>query len=127
MDPDRLKQIPLFAELSRRELEELGRWADELDVTEGRALVEQGDFGYEFFAILEGTVEVRKDGEKVTELGPGDFFGEVALVEPTRRNATVVATTPLKVAVMTKRDFLHLQDDAPEVCRTIHRAIRERS
>lgn len=127
MDPERLKKVPLFAGLSGHELEQVGRWADELDVTQGRNLVEQGDFAYEFFAILDGTVEVLKDGEKVNELGPGDFFGEVALVEPTRRNATVVARTPLRVAIMTKRDFLHLQDDAPEVCSAIHRAIQERS
>ena len=70
MDADRLKRIPLFAQLSHRELAQIGRWADELEVGEGRHIVDQGDFGYEFFAILDGTAEVLKDGERIATLGP---------------------------------------------------------
>ena len=127
MDADRLKRIPLFAQLSHRELAQIGRWADELEVGEGRHIVDQGDFGYEFFAILDGTAEVLKDGEQIATLGPGDFFGEIALASGGRRTASVVAAAPMHVAVMLKRDFRHMEADLPEVADMVRRAIEERS
>lgn len=126
MEPDELKSIPLFARLSHREREQVARWADVLDVGEGRHLVDQGDFGYEFFAILEGSAEVVKDGERVAEMGPGDFFGEIALTATDRRTASVIAASPMRLAVMMKRDFHHMADDLPEVAERIRRAIQER-
>jgi CRP/FNR family transcriptional regulator, cyclic AMP receptor protein len=126
MDADRLKRIPLFAQLSHRELAQIGQWADELEVGEGRHIVDQGDFGYEFFAILDGTAEVLKDGERIATLGPGDFFGEIALESGGRRTASVVAAAPMHVAVMLKRDFRHMEADLPEVADMVRRAIEER-
>jgi CRP/FNR family transcriptional regulator, cyclic AMP receptor protein len=127
MDAKELRSVPLFAELSHRELEQVSRWADVVDVGEGRHLVDQGEIGYEFFAILDGTAEVLKDAERVRELGPGDFFGEIALLGGDRRTASVVATTPMRVAVMMRRDFQHMADDLPDVAERIRAAIRERT
>src|SRR3712207_9084585 len=105
MDPNRLRSIPIFSGLDKRALEAVSRLADEVDVREGRTLVEEGDFGYEFFAIEDGRVEVRHGDDTIAELGPGDFFGEAALAGEARRNATVVATTPVAAIVMTRQAF----------------------
>lgn len=94
MHPSRLSSVPLFQSLSRHEREQVARWADEIDVPAGYHLLDQGRFAHEFFVVLEGTVEVTQDGRHLTDLGPGDFFGEIALLEAARRTATVVATTP---------------------------------
>lgn len=127
MDPKRLSMIPLFASLSKKEREQVSRWADEIDVAEGKHLVDQGDFGYEFFAILGGTAAVRQGDEHVAELGPGDFFGEIALVRTDRRTASVVATTPMQVVVMLKRDFKAMADEMPQVATQIRKAVEERA
>ena len=105
MDEARVKAIPLFAGLSRKECRALAQRADELDLAEGKTLVREGDWPYEFFSIEEGTVEVRRGEQLLGELGAGDFFGEMGLMADTRRNATVTATTPVKVVVMTAQAF----------------------
>ena len=89
MDARRLKQIPLFEDLPRRNLERIAAWTDEVDVPAGRHLIDQGAFPHEFMVIETGTAEVLVDGNQVAELGPGDFFGEMALMEAHRRTATV--------------------------------------
>jgi CRP-like cAMP-binding protein len=126
MDPARLKAIPLFAGLTEREREQVARWADELDVPEGKHLVDEGRFAHEFFVIEEGTAEVRHGDEKLTELGPGDFFGEIALVEHQRRTASVIATSPMRTIVMFGRDFSQMESEIPSVAAQIRQAIEER-
>jgi CRP/FNR family transcriptional regulator, cyclic AMP receptor protein len=126
MDEDRLNAIPLFAGLSRKELRALAPRADEVELEKGRTLVREGDWPYEFFAIEEGTVEVRRGDQLLGELGPGDFFGEMALVGDTRRNATVVATSPIKVVVMTGQAFRQTARELPEVASKIRAAVEER-
>jgi CRP/FNR family transcriptional regulator, cyclic AMP receptor protein len=126
MDATRLKSIPLFAELSEREREQVARWADELDVLEGKHLVDEGRFAHEFFVIEEGTAEVRHGDEKLTVLGPGDFFGEIALVEHQRRTASVIATSPMRTIVMFGRDFRQMEAEMPSVAARIRQAIEER-
>jgi CRP-like cAMP-binding protein len=126
MDETRLKTIPLFADLSHHEREQVAQWADEVDVAEGKHLVEQGEFGYEFFVIEDGTAEVRRNDEKIAELGPGDFFGEVALLGEDRRNASVVATSPLRAIVMFGREFRTMEGQMPHVAATIRQACEER-
>ena len=79
MIADKLAEIPLFASLSKRDREQIARAADEVEVEVGKHLAEQGRFAYEFMAIEEGTADVIKDGEKLRELGPGDFFGEMEM------------------------------------------------
>jgi CRP/FNR family transcriptional regulator, cyclic AMP receptor protein len=128
MDPARLKSLPLFGELSERERGRVAQWADEVDVPVGKHLVDQGDFAYEFFVIEEGTADVLKGEERLAELGPGDFFGELGLhSEDDRRTASVVATSPLRTIVMFGRDFRQMEDEMPGVAARIKRAIEERS
>jgi CRP-like cAMP-binding protein len=126
VDPSRLKSIPLFADLSDQDRAQVARWADELDVPEGKHLVDQGRFAHEFFVIEEGTAEVRQGDEKLTELGPGDFFGEIALIEADRRTASVIATSPMQTIVMFGRDFRQMEAQMPSVAARIRQAIEER-
>jgi CRP-like cAMP-binding protein len=126
VDAKSLERVPLFAGLSKREREQVARWADEIDEPAGYRLVDQGTFPHEFFVLLDGTVEVTKDGEHLTDLGPGDFFGEIALVEHERRTATVRATSPVRAIVMHSRDFGAMRGAMPQVCERIETAIRER-
>jgi CRP-like cAMP-binding protein len=126
MDEARVKAIPLFAGLSRKECRALAQRADELDLAEGKTLVREGDWPYEFFSIEEGTVEVRRGEQLLGELGAGDFFGEMGLMADTRRNATVTATTPVKVVVMTAQAFRQTARELPEVADKIRAAIEER-
>ena len=126
MDEARLKSIPLFAGLSRKERKALAPRADEVELEVGRQVVREGEFPYEFFAIEEGTAEVRRGDQFLAELGPGDFFGEMGLVGDTRRNATVVATSPLTVVVMTGQAFRQTARELPEVARKIRQAVEER-
>ncbi|HEY7400521.1 MAG TPA: cyclic nucleotide-binding domain-containing protein [Actinomycetota bacterium] len=126
MDAHKLEKIPLFAGLPKKEREQVARWADEIDVPAGQALLVQGTFPHEFYLILDGTVSVAKDGEHVADLGPGDFVGEIALVEHERRTATVITTTPVRAMVMHSRDFAEMHDELPHVAEKIRDAIRDR-
>jgi CRP-like cAMP-binding protein len=126
MDEARVKAIPLFAGLSRKECRALAQRADEIDLAEGKALVREGEWAYEFFAIEEGTVEVRRGDQLLGELGRGDFFGEMGLMADTRRNATVTATSPVTVVVMTAQAFRQTARELPEVAEKIRAAIEER-
>jgi CRP-like cAMP-binding protein len=126
VDQARLEAIPLFADLSRKEIETVARWADEVDVPAGYHLLDQGRFPHEFFVIEKGTVAITKDGKHITDLGPGDFCGEIAILEHERRSATVVATTPVTAIVMLARDFEAMDAAMPEVAARIRDEIRER-
>ena len=126
MDEDRVKAVPLFASLSRKECRAVAPRADEIDLQEGKTLVREGEWAYEFFAIEEGTVEVRRGDQLLAELGPGDFFGEMGLMADTRRNATVTARSPVKVVVMTAQAFRQTAREHPEVAAKITAAIEER-
>jgi voltage-gated potassium channel len=126
MDAARIAAIPLFADLAESERELAARWADEIDVEPGQVLVTQGDSAYEFFVIAEGTAEVVRDGTTVAELGPGEFFGEIALLETERRNATVRAATPMRVVVMTRDHFQQLTRSSPELAGKLAAAVRAR-
>jgi CRP-like cAMP-binding protein len=127
VDANDLKRVPLFAELSKKERNYVASHADVVDLPAGYHLVDQGAFAHEFFVLLEGAVEVTQDGKHLTVLGPGDFFGEVALVERDRRTASVVASTRISAIVMHQRDFDQMQRDLPHVAETIHAAVHERS
>ena len=126
MDEERLKAIPLFAGLNRKERRALAPRADDVELEQGRVIVREGEWAYEFFAIEEGTAEVRRGDQLLAELGPGDFFGEMGLVGDTRRNANVIASSPLKVVVMTAQAFRQTSRELPEVAAKIRAAIEER-
>ncbi|HYZ11734.1 MAG TPA: cyclic nucleotide-binding domain-containing protein [Actinomycetota bacterium] len=126
MDAARLKSIPLFADLSEAEREQVARWTDEVEVAEGKHLVDEGKFAYEFFVIEDGTAAVRHGEQVIAELGPGDFFGEIALLEHVRRTASVVATSPMRAVVMFGRDFRAMENEMPKVAERVRRALEER-
>lgn len=124
---DALARAPLFGELSRNELGELAKASEDLEVEEGKALTREGDLGREFFVIVEGDVSVTKDGAEIRRLGPGDFFGEIALVyESPRRTATVTAVSPLRFFVLTRQSFRSLLEKQPEIEEKVMAALEER-
>jgi len=126
MDPKRLQSIPLFEGLSKKDLQELGKHSDEVDLPVGKHLVEQGEFAYEFFVIESGTAVVTQDGQQISTLGPGDFFGEIGLVQSSRRTASVVATSPMSLIVMGRREFTTMEDALPHVAEAIRKKLDER-
>jgi len=126
MDWARLRKISLFEDLSDEELQRFAVLAAEGSVHEGTELVHQGDFAYELFAIEEGTAEVRRDGEVVAELGPGDVFGEIAVVEHDLRTASVVATSPLRLISFSHWDVRRLRKALPEAEQRLARLIEQR-
>jgi CRP/FNR family cyclic AMP-dependent transcriptional regulator len=126
MDAKRLESLPLFRDLSRKERDQISRWTDEVDVPAGYHLLDQGRLPHEFFVLEKGTAAVMKDGEHVADLGPGDFFGEIAIMEQDRRTASVIANEPVTAIVMLRRDFETMAGVMPHVAEQIHAAIRER-
>lgn len=125
MDKERLKAIPLFANLDDHDLGVIATFAGETSVQAGETLVREGDFSYELMAIEEGTAEVRKGDDELAELGPGDFFGEVGLLENQMRNATVVAKTPMRLVTLTQWEMKRLQK-MPGVMDEIQKVIESR-
>jgi CRP/FNR family cyclic AMP-dependent transcriptional regulator len=121
-----LRRAPLFEGLSRKELVQLARISDDLEVPPGKVLCKEGDVGQEFFVIIDGKAEVTRKGKRVATRGGGEFFGEIALLEPTPRMATVTAKTPLRLFVLTRKDFRHLVEESPSVERKVLRALARR-
>lgn len=126
MDASVLKSVPLFAGLSDSDRRQVARWMDQIEVGAGTPLAREGDFAYEFFLIEEGTAEVTHDGAIVTDMGPGEYFGEIALLDTRRRTASVTASTPMRLIVMFKREFQSMADAHPEIADAIRAAGKER-
>lgn len=123
---DDIAAVPLFESLSRAELEEVARWFEDRTAEEGVRLCGEGATGYSFFILTEGRAEVTGQGDKLGELGPGDFFGEVAILDGGRRTATVTTTAPSKLLVMFGTEFRRLQQEQPEIASRIEDAMRQR-
>ena len=123
---DLIRKVPLFSRLSKAELRDLAMLADEIDLRDGKEMTRQGAAGREFFVLLEGTADVRKNGRKINTLGPGDFFGEIALVSREPRTATVTATSPVRTLVITDRSFRRLLDESPQVKTKVMEAMATR-
>ena len=142
MQDHELAPYALFAALSKQERETVGRYLDRVDVKAGRTLAQEGAFAHEFFVIESGEATVTRERaglrvgprwtkergeETLRTLGPGDFFGEIALVETDRRTATVTAVTDMRLLVMHERDFRSMLEQAPPVAERLQAAMRERS
>ena len=121
-----LRRAPLFEGLSRKELVQLARRSEDLEVPPGKVLCKEGELGKEFFVIIDGKAEVTRKGEHVATRGGGEFVGEIALLEETPRMATVTAKTPLRFFVMTRKDFRQLVAENPSVERKVLRALARR-
>ena len=126
MDASRLKQIPLFQDVPDEELGQIATFAQEVSVEQGRELVREGDFSYEFMAIEEGEAEVTRHGEHLADLGAGDFFGEIGLLEKTLRTATVTAKTPMKLVTLTGWDLKRMERHIPEAIERVRAALEDR-
>ena len=123
---DLLATVPLFSGCSNKELRRIATLADEIDLRTGKVLTTQGAPGREFFVLLDGTVDVVRDGERISTLGPGDFFGELALVSNIPRTATVTATSPIRALVVVDRDFRRLLKEDSTIAVKVLGAMAER-
>ena len=110
---DHLASIPLFRSCTKRELERVAKAADEVRVEAGRVVVEQGHSGHECYVIIAGEAAVTRDGSSIATFGPGDHFGELAVLDGGTRTATVTATTDLELLVIGRREFAALIEDVP--------------
>jgi CRP-like cAMP-binding protein len=118
--------VPLFAGFNRREIEAVGRLMDEVDVKAGRVLMREGASGREFFIVVSGGVRVERNGRKVNELGPGDFLGEIALIDRGPRTATAIASDACRLLVLDIGGFRTLVSKYPTVQGKIMKALAER-
>jgi CRP-like cAMP-binding protein len=127
MDASALSTAPLFEDLSDDEREEIVSKLQEISVHAGAQLAKDGEFGYRFFVVLDGTVEVEVNGTVIATLGSGDFFGEMALPDAERRNADVNAATSATLATMMIWDFRSMLNEYPSIAAKVDQVIQDRS
>jgi CRP-like cAMP-binding protein len=127
MDARQLRRIPIFSDAADDELNKLGSFAESVEFSERAEIIREGDVSRTLLAIEEGTAQVTRGGEPIASLGPGDIFGEVGVLSDARRNATVTATSPLKLIIMGQSDVLGLREKAPEIYARIEKLAEERS
>jgi CRP-like cAMP-binding protein len=121
-----MKALPLFEGVSDEDLEKISPFVSEVSVSEGKHLVDEGDYAYEFMAIEEGEAEVVRGDEKLATLGPGDYFGEIGLLESDRRNATVIARSGMRLLTLDQWDMRRLEKAIPAAAERIRETVRSR-
>jgi CRP-like cAMP-binding protein len=126
MDRARLEAFPILAGLSADDLDTIASVASEVEVEAGRVLTAEGDFGHALFAVEQGSAEVSRDGEVLRALGPGDIFGEVAVLASGRRTADIVSTTPMVLIAIFKRDVWALEQRSPEAAERLRALVADR-
>ncbi|MEP7041224.1 MAG: cyclic nucleotide-binding domain-containing protein [Chloroflexota bacterium] len=114
-----LHSIPLFSRFDHKHLVRLGVLTEEVDVPSGKVLIRQGELGDDLMVLVKGLVAVERDGEQINKLGPGEFFGEIALIERGPRTATVTAETPCRLLILNHRAFHSLMEEFPEVAASV--------
>jgi CRP-like cAMP-binding protein len=122
-----LAAVPLFSSLDEEQLVKLANWFHVQNASQGVRLVGEGAPGYTFFVLIEGTAAVTSDGQTLTELTAGDFFGEVAILGEGRRTATVTSTTPVRLLVLFGTEFRQLEAAHPEIASSIAEAMQVRA
>jgi CRP-like cAMP-binding protein len=120
------KSVPMFASCSKKDLKTIASNAERCRVPAGRVLAEQGQTGREAFVIVDGKARVLRNGRKIATLGPGQFFGELSLLDRAPRNATVVADTDMELLVLGQREFAKIVDAAPAFARALLTGIARR-
>jgi len=126
VDRSRLEAFPILSGLGADDLDAIASVASEIEVEAGRVLTAEGDFGHALFAIEQGKAEVSRDGEVLRALGPGDVFGEVAVLASGRRTADVVSATPMSLIAIFKRDVWALERRSPEAAERLRALVAER-
>jgi len=121
-----LRGVPLFARCSKAELQRIAALADEVDFGEGKTLMREGTQGREVFVVVEGDLHVTREGKALGDLGAGDVVGEMSLVADVPRTATVTASTPVRLLVLTKRGFLELLTQLPSIATKVLQSLGER-
>jgi CRP-like cAMP-binding protein len=127
MNEKRLADLPLFEGLDDEALRTVSKAAQEVSVSEGAELVREGDYSYELTIIDEGQAEVSHDGQVVATLGPGDVFGEAGVLSKGVRNATVRASTPMRLITLTGWDLRRLRGRIPQLEERISALAAERT
>jgi CRP-like cAMP-binding protein len=123
---ERLRAVPMFADLSRKQLRQISSLMTQIARPAGTVLIEEGRAGHEFFIVLEGEVEVRHGDQVIATRGPGDYFGEIALLDNRPRTATVVVTEPVVVEVLSRQEFTSLLAQSPEMAGEIMATMARR-
>jgi CRP/FNR family cyclic AMP-dependent transcriptional regulator len=126
VDAARLKAIPLFADLDDAELGQIASLVSEVSVSAGKELVREGDYSYEMLAIEEGTAKVERGGEHLADIGPGDVVGEMGVLSKDQRNATVTATTPMRLFTLDRWDAKKLRKMSPELATQLEQLVTSR-
>jgi CRP/FNR family cyclic AMP-dependent transcriptional regulator len=121
-----LGDIWLFSAVPAGQLRTIRRAVEEVEVPAGVVLCEEGSVGREFFYIVDGTATVKRNGRRVTSLGPGGYFGELSLLDRRPRNATIVSETPMKLLVLDQRRFNGLLDSIPGMSHKLLVAMADR-
>jgi CRP/FNR family transcriptional regulator, cyclic AMP receptor protein len=123
---DRLEEVSLLDGCSRRQLRAIARISAVVEVPAGAVLARAGDAGEEFFVILDGHARVEVSPRKRSRLGPGQYFGEMSLLDGGPRSASVVAETPLRLLVIKRRNFSTLLREAPELTQNLMTTLSRR-
>ena len=116
---DRLSQVPMFSACSRKELDHVAKAADEVTVKAGDKIIREGETGHEFYVLIDGKATVSRGDHEVATLGPGDYFGELALLDGQKRDSTVVANDTSELLVIGVREFVSLLEDVPGLTRKL--------
>jgi CRP-like cAMP-binding protein len=123
---EHLARVPLFSDCTKQELQRLARRTTDITIDPGQAIIKEGRTGFEFFVVVDGKAEVTRKGKNVGQVGPGDFFGELALLDNAPRNATITATTPMEVIVLTRAEFNAALAEAPGMTRKLMTGMARR-
>lgn len=121
-----LARVPMFSACTDKELEAIARRTTDVSLPAGEVVIHEGRIGYEFFVLVDGEVRVTRGEHELAKLGPGDFFGELALLERSPRTATVTTLTPIEAVVLTAQEFDAFLEEAPSVARTILQGVARR-
>lgn len=125
-DLEQLARVPLFQACDKKQLQQVDRLVERYDASEGEVMVKEGELGHELYVLVDGKAEVSRAGEVVATLGPGQWFGELSLLDGARRDATVTMVTPGRLLLLTQRELFGLLETAPTFNRRLLVGLAQR-